>query len=307
MSRASAFGGGLAGFEGRRPTLSGGERRRLAIARRSQQPRVYVLDEPIQQLDPPHQLEVLPVPRARGRWRLHRQRSAIWHRGLADESLLFGDGRWQRPDGRCWRGTIGTVSPLRTALGRRSYVRAGLARRAAQPPGVGHHTLVCPAVKPFVAARSGHRQRAGHVGEAAPAASVTRRRHRDRRPIQPRRSAGRQQVCSRQPRMRLSRRPGGERRHGPVATDFRRGAAPSSATSLTRIGASFSQPRSRFRRTPARRTRKLMTRRPPAGRDASTRSSLRISGTRTKALVPSIGSTIQTYSASRSLLPVSSP
>jgi len=90
----------LAGFEGREvETLSGGERRRLSIAAAlTQQPRVYVLDEPVQQLDPLHQLEVLRLFRARADagdcviMSLHDPGIAAFY---ADESLLlFGDGRW---------------------------------------------------------------------------------------------------------------------------------------------------------------------------------------------------------------------
>jgi iron complex transport system ATP-binding protein len=90
----------LAGFEAREvETLSGGERRRLAIATAlTQQPRVYVLDEPVQQLDPLHQLEVLRLFRARADagdcviMSLHDPGIAAFY---ADESLLlFGDGRW---------------------------------------------------------------------------------------------------------------------------------------------------------------------------------------------------------------------
>ena len=98
----------LAGFEQREvETLSGGERRRLAIAAvLTQAPLVYVLDEPVQQLDPLHQLEVLRLFRARadaGACVMHeparpRHRRAFY----ADESLLlFGDGRWLKgADGR---------------------------------------------------------------------------------------------------------------------------------------------------------------------------------------------------------------
>lgn len=90
----------LAGFEQREvETLSGGERRRLAIAATlTQEPRVYVLDEPVQQLDPLHQLEVLRLFRARADagacviMSLHDPGIAAFY---ADESLLlFGDGRW---------------------------------------------------------------------------------------------------------------------------------------------------------------------------------------------------------------------
>jgi iron complex transport system ATP-binding protein len=92
----------LAGFEEREvETLSGGERRRLAIATAlTQEPRVYVLDEPIQQLDPLHQLAVLRLFRAKADagacvvMSLHDPGIAAFY---ADESLLlFGDGRWQK-------------------------------------------------------------------------------------------------------------------------------------------------------------------------------------------------------------------
>jgi len=90
----------LAGFEQREvETLSGGERRRLAIAATlTQEPRIYILDEPVQQLDPLHQLQVLRLFRARADagacviMSLHDPGIAAFY---ADESLLlFGDGRW---------------------------------------------------------------------------------------------------------------------------------------------------------------------------------------------------------------------
>jgi iron complex transport system ATP-binding protein len=81
-------------------TLSGGERRRLAVATvLAQDPQVFLLDEPIQQLDPQHQLAVLRRFRALadgGRTvvlSLHDPGLAA--RFADDALLLFGDGRWQ--------------------------------------------------------------------------------------------------------------------------------------------------------------------------------------------------------------------
>jgi iron complex transport system ATP-binding protein len=91
----------LGGLEEREvATLSGGERRRLAIATvLAQEPDVFLLDEPIQQLDPMHQLGVLRLLRARADagscivMSLHDPGLAA---RFTDESLLlFGDGRWQ--------------------------------------------------------------------------------------------------------------------------------------------------------------------------------------------------------------------
>jgi len=80
-------------------TLSGGERRRLAIATvLAQDPQVFLLDEPIQQLDPRHQLAVLAQLRglaAAGRTVVMSLHDAGLAARYADECwLLFGDGRW---------------------------------------------------------------------------------------------------------------------------------------------------------------------------------------------------------------------
>lgn len=91
---------GLDGLAGRPvASLSGGERRRLAIAQTLvQQPAVYLLDEPVNHLDPRHQLEALTLFRERvdqgaaAIISLHdvNLASRFAHRIL----LLHGDGRW---------------------------------------------------------------------------------------------------------------------------------------------------------------------------------------------------------------------
>ena len=91
----------LAGLETRDVgTLSGGERRRLAIATvLAQDPQAFLLDEPIQQLDPQHQLAVLHRFRAladAGRTvALSLHDPGLAARFADDVLLLFGDGRWQ--------------------------------------------------------------------------------------------------------------------------------------------------------------------------------------------------------------------
>ena len=80
-------------------TLSGGERRRLAVAQvLTQEPAIYLLDEPTNHLDPQHQLDVLRIFEEKARSgaaivaSLHDVNLAA---RFADKCLLlYGDGRW---------------------------------------------------------------------------------------------------------------------------------------------------------------------------------------------------------------------
>jgi iron complex transport system ATP-binding protein len=92
---------GLKGYEERSVfTLSGGERRRAALAAvLAQTPRIFLLDEPTNQLDPNHQLEALQLLRARADAggavivTLHDPNLAA---RFADDALLIGGhGHWQ--------------------------------------------------------------------------------------------------------------------------------------------------------------------------------------------------------------------
>ena len=92
---------GRAGYEQRDVfTLAGGERRRAALAAvLAQTPRIFLLDEPTNQLDPNHQLEALELLRARADRgavvvvTLHDPNLAA---RFADQILLIGgDGRWR--------------------------------------------------------------------------------------------------------------------------------------------------------------------------------------------------------------------
>jgi iron complex transport system ATP-binding protein len=80
-------------------TLSGGERRRVAIATLlAQNPDVFLLDEPINHLDPHHQIDVLKLLRARAAAG-HAILMSLHDAGLAarfsDHALLlFGNGDW---------------------------------------------------------------------------------------------------------------------------------------------------------------------------------------------------------------------
>ncbi len=89
--------------ERRVETLSGGERRRLAIAQvLCQQASLYLLDEPINHLDPQHELDILQI------FREQADQGAAVIASLHDVNLasrfadrcllLFGDGRWLLDD-----------------------------------------------------------------------------------------------------------------------------------------------------------------------------------------------------------------
>jgi len=91
----------LAHFDAREvATLSGGERRRLAIATiLVQAPAVYLLDEPTNQLDPHHAIDTLKLLRARvatGGCVIATLHDANQAERFADYSLLLeGGGDWQ--------------------------------------------------------------------------------------------------------------------------------------------------------------------------------------------------------------------
>jgi len=81
-------------------SLSGGERRRLAIAQvLTQAPDVYLLDEPTNHLDPQHQVDTLRIFRRaadNGAGVIASLHDVNLAARVADRCLLlFGDGRWQ--------------------------------------------------------------------------------------------------------------------------------------------------------------------------------------------------------------------
>jgi len=101
IARGALAAADLAGFEARDVvTLSGGERRRLACAAvLAQEPRVFLLDEPVQQLDPHHQVETLRLFRKladSGRLVVMSLHDVGLAARFADDAiLLYGDGRWR--------------------------------------------------------------------------------------------------------------------------------------------------------------------------------------------------------------------
>src|SRR5690606_2542785 len=100
LARAALASVGLAHFERREVgTLSGGERRRVAIAALlAQDPDVMLLAEPINHLDPHHQIDVLRLVRAKadaGRAVLMSLHDASLAARFCDSVLMmFGDGGW---------------------------------------------------------------------------------------------------------------------------------------------------------------------------------------------------------------------
>jgi iron complex transport system ATP-binding protein len=100
IARAALTAVDLEDFAARRTdTLSGGELRRVAVAALlAQEPRVFLLDEPSNHLDPAHQLGILGLFRelcAAGKTVIATLHDPTVAARFADRVLLlYGDGRW---------------------------------------------------------------------------------------------------------------------------------------------------------------------------------------------------------------------
>jgi iron complex transport system ATP-binding protein len=100
IARAALAAVALEDLAGREvDTLSGGERRRVALATLlAQDPDVFLLDEPINHLDPHHQLDVLKLLREKahtGRTVLMSLHDAGLAARFSDHALLlYGNGEW---------------------------------------------------------------------------------------------------------------------------------------------------------------------------------------------------------------------
>jgi iron complex transport system ATP-binding protein len=101
IARAALASVGLCELEERElTTLSGGERRRVAIATLlAQDPNILILDEPLNHLDPHHQISVLQLLRKRakeGRTILLSLHDVGLAARFTDRALLlYGNGEWQ--------------------------------------------------------------------------------------------------------------------------------------------------------------------------------------------------------------------
>jgi iron complex transport system ATP-binding protein len=124
-------------------TLSGGERRRVAVAQiLAQAPEIYLLDEPTNHLDPQHQLDVLNVFREKadsGACVIASLHDVNLAARFADRCLLlYGDGQWEI--GRCediltesrLEALFGTTMEAVDWRGTRIFIATGSAMPSAQ-------------------------------------------------------------------------------------------------------------------------------------------------------------------------------